>query len=96
MYLKIHHSGDRTVVALCDKNLIGKRIEDKKLRLDITERFYKGEERIESDIIEILKDATNLNIVGKKSIELALKSGVITKENIIKIKGIPHAQSTAL
>lgn len=94
MYLKFHHSGESVVVALCDKDLVGKKFEDKKLQLDITERFYKGEEKPEQEIIEILKEAANINIVGKKSIKLALKAGVIEKENIIKIKGIPHAQST--
>lgn len=94
IYLKIHRSGESTIIALCDKELVGKKFEDKKLQLNITERFYKGEALPEDQIIEILREAANINIVGKKSIEAALKAGVIEKENIIKIKGIPHAIST--
>jgi len=33
-----------------------------------------------------------LNIVGEKSIDLASKNDIVSKMNIIKIKGIPHAQ----
>ena len=46
----------------------------------------------EDKILDIMKKAETLNIVGKRSINLALKNGIIIKENVIKIKGIPHAQ----
>lgn len=38
----------------------------------------------------IHEDAT-FNIVGKKSIELALKHGIVLKEGIKEIHGIPFA-----
>lgn len=92
MYLKIHKMGHQEVVALCDEELIGKTLEEKKFQLKVSESFYKGEELSEDKIIDVLKFKSNINIVGKKSIELALKIGIISKENIIKIKGVPHAQ----
>lgn len=94
MYIKIHNTGDRAVIAVADKELIGKTIEENNLELKITERFYKGEEKTEEEIIEILKKATNVNLVGKKTINAALKAGVISKENILTIQNIPHAQYT--
>ena len=96
MYLKIHKLKDRNVVALCDKELIGKRFEQGKLQLDIIERFYKGDELPKNEIVKILKNCSNLNVVGKRSIKLALELGVISKDHIIKIKGVPHGQSTIL
>lgn len=84
--------GHQEVVALCDKKLIGKTLEEKNLQLKVSERFYKGEELSEDKIIDILKSKSNINIVGEESIKLALKIGVISKENIIKIKGVPHVQ----
>jgi len=92
MYVKVHKLKYENIVALCDKELIGKLLEEKNLQLNITERFYKGEELPEDEIILLLKNSTNINIVGEKSINLALKSGIIDKENIIKIQGVPHAQ----
>lgn len=92
MYLKIHKYNDGVIVSLCDKNLINKKFETKDLQLNITERFYKGKELPEKDIIKILKEAKNVNIVGEKSVNLAIRCGIISKENVIKIKNIPHVQ----
>ncbi|MBU2615840.1 MAG: DUF424 family protein [Nanoarchaeota archaeon] len=85
----------RDVVAICDKELIGKVFEEDRFQLDIKENFYKGEEMSEEKVIGLLKslsaeDAT-FNIVGKKSVNAALKTGIITKENINEIQNIPFA-----
>ena len=37
-----------------------------------------------------------LNLVGKKTVDLGLRLGLISKENIIKIQGVPHAQCISL
>ncbi len=85
----------RDVVAVCDKELIGKKFEEDKFQLDLKESFYKGKETSQEETLEILKnmkseDAT-FNIVGEESIETALKAGIISKESIGKIKEIPFA-----
>jgi hypothetical protein len=85
----------RDVVVICDKELLGKKFEEGKFQLDIKESFYKGKEADEGAIIEIMKkmsaeDAT-FNIVGEKSINTALKAGIISIKEIGKIKGIPFA-----
>lgn len=95
MLVKIHEdkrADGREVVAICDKELIGQTLEEGNLSLTITERFYKGEEKSKEEIKKLLKTANNLNLVGKKTIKLAINSGIVSKENIIKIKGVPHAQ----
>ena len=93
MYVKVHKSEDKEIVAVCDEDLIGKKFKDKNLILDISKEFYKGEKRNENETLAIMERANILNIAGKKSINLALKNGIILKQNIIKVKGIPHAQS---
>jgi len=85
----------RDVVAVCDKELLGKKFEEGKFQLDIKENFYKGQEANEETIIEIMKkmseeDAT-FNITGKKSINTALKAGIISIGEVGKIKEIPFA-----
>lgn len=99
MYIKIHYTGERYgnrfVVAVCDEDLIGKTIKDKKYNIKVNESFYKGDIMDEEEIIKILKDSTNVNLIGKKSIEVGLKAGIISKENIITISGIPHAQAVS-
>ncbi len=92
MYVKIHKSEDRHVVAVCDEELIGKTFSEGELTLQVTERFYKGDQLSDEEAYEIMKDAINLNIVGERAINLALKNELISKENIITIQKIPHAQ----
>ena len=94
MIVKVHKTqGKRKLLAICDNDLIGKKFEEKNLQLDLTVDFYKGEEKSEKELIELIKDSYIVNIVGKKSINLAIKLGIVNKKNIIKIKNIPHAQT---
>lgn len=92
MYVKIHITGDRTIIAICDEELINKTFSQGKLMLEISERFYKGEVIEDEKILELMKKSSNLNIVGKKAINLAIKNKIIDKENVVLIQNIPHAQ----
>jgi hypothetical protein len=96
MFFKIHKSY-RVVVAICDSELIGKYFEEGIFQLDIKESFYKGQEVHEEEIIRLMKrmsaeDAT-FNIVGEKSISLAIELGLISKEGIRRIQDVPFAMA---
>ena len=96
IYVKIHKGTENDVVAVCDKELIGKKFSEGKLCLDIKKDFYEGELMDKDKVKDILKKAGNLNIVGKESIEIALKEKIINQNSIIRIKGVPHAQVYSL
>jgi len=94
MLIKIHRSY-RLVVAICDTNLLRKTFREGKKILEISENFFNGEEKSEEEIINLMKelireDAT-FNIVGENSVKAALKAGIISKEGIKKVSGIPFA-----
>ena len=80
------------VVALADESLIGKTLEEGMKHLDVTERFYKGELKTDEEVIQILKDADNLNLVGEEVVGIALKEGFINEEDVVTIEGVPHVQ----
>lgn len=85
----------RYVVAVCDKELIGRKFEEGKMQLDVKENFYKGEEKTPEEIGEMLidmklEDAT-FNIVGDKSVKIALEKGIITEEQIGEVQGVKFA-----
>ena len=94
MQIKIHESY-RTMIALADTNLIGKTIEEGIRQIEVKPAFFQGEEKDKAEIIEILKDMQKedaiFNIVGKESVECALKAGIIKKEGIIMIDNVPVA-----
>ena len=94
MFVKIHNSY-RDVIAICDSELIGKKFEEDKFQLDIKENFFKGEKIDEEKVIDMmknmLKEDSTFNIIGEKSVNAALKAGIITKDGIKKIQRIPFA-----
>lgn len=93
MIVKIHKGYDgKKVIAVCDSDLIGKKFEDGKLRLDLGCNFYKGEEKTEEDLEKELKMPCSVNIVGKKSMKFFVDRGLIDKKNAVRIKNVPHAQ----
>ena len=94
MLVKIHKSY-RDVIAICDENLLGKKFEEDKFQLDVKESFYNGEKKDASQIAELLlhektEDAT-FNIVGEESVNAAIKAGIVTKQGIKTIQGVPFA-----
>lgn len=85
----------RDVVAVCDKELIGKKFEEGIFQLDIKENFFRGRESSKEEVSEIMKDMkledSTFNIVGERSVKIALDSGIINQENIGRIQGVPFA-----
>lgn len=94
MLIKIHKSY-RDVVAICDKELLGKYFEENNLQLDVKESFYKGEQISEKQAIKIIQDLAKedatFNLIGEKTINSALKAGIIQQQGIKKISQIPYA-----
>ena len=88
----------RDVVAIADKELIGKNFSEGKRQLDIKESFYKGENSellSEKEVKELIKnfsreDAT-FNIVGKKSIKCAIEEEIISEESIMTVENVPYS-----
>lgn len=93
---KVHKKEDKTVVAVCDAELAGKKIEDGKFQLDLNSEFYKGTALPDKEIGDLIRNADCINLVGEKAVSLGLAEGVIEEKNIIRIKGIPHAQATLI
>ncbi len=94
MLVKIHKSY-RDIVAICDSELLGRRFEEGERVLDVKEGFFGGEEVgedwLEGLILKFSKEDATFNIVGEKSIQTALKTGIINKEGIKTVQGIPFA-----
>lgn len=85
------------VLAICDDDLLDKKIKTKKFDIKVSKEFY-GEKIIEDEAtaVRMMGRCTIANLIGKRIIALAKKHGFITDENIISIGGIPHAQFVKL
>lgn len=94
MFVKILRSrATRTVVALCDEDIIGKRFEEGERQLDLRENFYRGERITHEEAVALIRfqigeDAT-FTIVGTKAVKAAIAAGVTSKEHIARVVGVP-------
>lgn len=94
MIIKTHMTPEgRVVVALCDKKLLGTKIEENGLQLDLTSNFYNGKDISEKEVLLIINESHILNIVGPKTVKFALKNKLINAGNVLKIKQVPYAQA---
>lgn len=92
MIVKTIESDNGTIVVVVDSELLNKKFEEGDKQLDLTSDFYKGEKKTEEDVGDILRNAYVVNIVGEKSIKLAVKEGVVDESYVKKIAGIPYIQ----
>lgn len=94
VYLNVIRSY-RDVVAVCDSSILGKKFESGKFQLDVKESFYKGKEISFEKAVTMMKDLAKedatFNIAGKEAVDAAIKAGIISKESVGKIQGIPFA-----
>ncbi|MDD1768957.1 MAG: DUF424 family protein [Methanomassiliicoccales archaeon] len=89
---RVHRVGRETVVAACDKDLIGKVLRDGELRLEVASSFYEGEDVDEEKLLSRLSLATIANLVGHRTISIAAKHNYINEDCVLMIAGVPHAQ----
>ena len=78
-----------TMLNMCDAELVGKEIVDGELKIQISENYY-GKQIVEKDeALSMLKSASILNLVGKKTISLAIDLGIGSKDGVKIISDIP-------
>ncbi|UCE45427.1 MAG: DUF424 family protein [Methanobacteriota archaeon] len=90
--VKVHRSGKELLVAACDSEIIGRTYTEGKLRIHLSRDFYGGDAVEEDVFVNRLEIATIANLVGKRTIDMAVKHGFVDPECILVIDGVPHAQ----
>ena len=94
IYIRIHDTPQGEMVAMCDSELLGNVYSESNVEIDLQKYsdFYKGElvEEKEAEPLAGRKDFYTANIVGERSVSLFIKSGVASKSEVRKIRGIPY------
>ncbi len=95
-WVKLHPGGRDIILAACDSELLEKSFHEGKLRITVYSEFYAGVLVDDRGLMEHMRSATILNLVGGRCIEKAIEAGWVDPANIITIQGIPHAQAAIL
>jgi uncharacterized protein len=90
-FLKIHKHPEQTIIGVCDKELIGKKIRNDQYCYQITEAFFKDQLVSVEKAIELLKNCPNFNAVGDKIIQALIEHKLIHPEAVLRIDNIPIA-----
>lgn len=90
--VKLYRKGPEVLVAACDSDILGKTFRGEGLKIHVSEGFYKGDVGDEEMLVNRLEMATIANLVGKKTLEIAVRRGFVDPSCVLLIGGVPHAQ----
>ena len=93
---KVHKTGGQVLVACCDAEILGRTLKSGELEIRISESFYGGQKVDEKSLMDLMKEATTVNLMGDKVVSLALSEGIIDESGIMDVCGIKHAQLFSL
>ena len=92
--LKIHKSY-RWVVAVCDEDVFGRKLEEGERVLDVSGDFFKGDvmskDEAREEIIRCAREDATFNFVGDDSVRIAKELGLVKEEGVVMIDGVPFA-----
>ncbi len=80
------------LVAACDEDIHGKSFEEGKLVLKVEEEFYGSDLMDWEGLFSLLKEATIANLAGREVVANAVEVGLIEGGNVLRVRGVPHAQ----
>ena len=90
--LRIFHQQKCVLVAACDGDLLGKTFREGKLKLEVDKKFYGEDLSTIEEAITAIEKANIANLVGVRVVEAAVKKGIVDRQAVITIAGIPHVQ----
>lgn len=90
--IKSYVQGRERLLAACDEEVLGRTLREGKLHLEVNPTFYDGFSGNEEVLEAQLRNCTVANLVGKNVVDLAIRIGMVSPENVLTIQGVPHAQ----
>ncbi len=94
--LKIHRSQRETVVAVCDSEILGMKFHDDGRRIEVYSSFYGGSLIREEELEGYLKASTIMNLVGRRTVGLAITLGYVDPDRVLTIGETVHAQGATM
>ncbi len=88
-WCKIHKIENQMILAICDKELLGKNIGN---YVKISKEFFCDKEVDENEALKLISQSDICNMFGRRITDLAEKKSLIDRKNIILVGEIPHAQ----
>ncbi|MCS7098648.1 MAG: DUF424 family protein [Candidatus Methanomethyliaceae archaeon] len=92
VFVNVRKANNDVFITVCDCDLLGKKIIEGNLVLDISRDFFSGERMTKEAAVDVLRAATIASFVGELAVSCGIEAGLVHRDSIIRIGGIPHAQ----
>jgi hypothetical protein len=90
-YVKEHRLGRESVLAVCDREILGGTFEEGELAVTVSEGFYGGDLASAEEVAAKMREAENINIMGERAVQLAIEKKLVDASCVKKIGGVTHA-----
>ena len=84
------------LVAVCDEEVLGDTFENGSVSLTVNEEFYGGDPADAERVIASLRAARIANVVGERTVAVAVEAGVVDAEAVLEVGATRHAQLVRL
>lgn len=90
--VKNYQQGLQRLLAACDEELVGTSHKEGKFHLQVTPEFYDGLRVDQATLEAYLRACTVGNLVGRKTVDVAIGLGLVDPTHVLLVDGVPHAQ----
>jgi len=80
------------LLAICDAEILGATLRDGEIVFKVREEFYKGFKTTVDEALDLIRQSTIVNMVGRNIVGKAVERGYVHPEAVLTISGVPHAQ----
>lgn len=91
-----YQQGGQVLLAACDPEFLDTKHREGRLRLDVPSGFYDGLRVDEEGLRAYLGSCTVANLVGPRTVEVAIAMGLVESVHVMTVEGVPHAQMMIL
>lgn len=77
------------MVNICDEELVGRKISEDQLEINITESYFGQEVVSDEEAVSLLRSSSIANLVGERIVDKALGMKMASKLSVRTISGVP-------
>jgi len=86
---KVISASGNLMLNICDHELVDKTLHDGETKIKINPNYYAERDVDEHEAKNLLTKCNSINMVGEKTVSLAINLGIGSEKSIRRIEGIP-------
>ena len=77
------------LVNICDEELVGRTVEEGRLKVHLSKEFYSGEVVDKGEALRLIRTCSIVNLAGERSVSLAVENSVGSPHAVKEIAEVP-------